>query len=57
MVPIFERMLGGECKVIDTRLYAEIEQYLREQKEQEKQGDTVAVADATASSEKKEEQQ
>ena len=32
-------------------------QALREQKEQEKQGDTVVVADATASSEKKEEQQ
>ena len=57
MVPIFERMLGGECNVMDAELYAEIERYLREQKEQEKQGDTVVVADATASSEKKEEQQ
>lgn len=40
MVPIFERMLGGECKVIDAGLYAEIERYLREQKEDVDRGVT-----------------
>ncbi len=40
MVPIFERMLGGECKIMDAELYAEIERYLREQQEKENLGDS-----------------
>ena len=47
MVPIFERMLGGECKIMDADLYAEIERYLREQQEKGNSGDST----------KKEEQQ
>ena len=57
MVPIFERMLGGECNVMDAELYAEIERYLREQKEQKNLGEHRDIADATSHSASKEEQQ
>ncbi len=55
MVPIFERMLGGECKIMDAELYAEIERYLRELKEQENTGNTKVVVDTTTSPATKEE--
>ena len=38
MVPIFEKMIGGECNIIDAGLFAEIERYLREQQEQNNMG-------------------
>ncbi len=41
MVPIFEKMFGGECNIMDAGLFAEIERYLREQQEQNNMGTPV----------------